>query len=108
MIENKIVLEIFDDFYRSFSKTYQVTLFKTLIDYAFSFQSKKYLLNLGRYHRHTGVPSDYFGVMGTIFLHAVRSEILHTYVRWLVVTLFCDFRQFSAKKIGVFLKNSML
>ena len=42
------------------------------------FQSKKFLLNLGRYHRHTGVPSDYFGVMGTIFLHAVRyhPEIL--------------------------------
>ena len=39
------------------------------------FQSKKYLFHLGRFHRHAGIPSDYFGVMGTIFLHAVRPYL---------------------------------
>ncbi len=36
------------------------------------FQSTQYLLELGNFHRHAGIPSDYFGVMGTIFVHAVR------------------------------------
>ena len=35
-------------------------------------QSTKYLLELGKFHRLSGIPHDYFGVMGTIFVHAVR------------------------------------
>jgi hypothetical protein len=35
-------------------------------------QSTQFLLDLGKFHRHAGIPSDYFGVMGTIFVHAVR------------------------------------
>ena len=35
-------------------------------------QTKQYLLKLGRFHRHAGIPSDYLGVMGSIFVHAVR------------------------------------
>ena len=37
-----------------------------------SLQSTKYLLELGKFHRLSGIPNDYFGVMGTIFVHAVR------------------------------------
>ena len=33
------------------------------------------LLRLGRFHRHVGIPSDYFGVMPNIFLHAVRPYL---------------------------------
>lgn len=42
----------------------------------FSFQSKRYLLDLGRFHRHVGIPSDYLGVMGSIFVHAVRPYLV--------------------------------
>lgn len=38
-------------------------------------KSKNYLLKLGRFHRHAGIPSDYLGVMGVIFLHAVRPYL---------------------------------
>eukprot|EP00095_Tigriopus_kingsejongensis_P009097 snap_masked-scaffold295_size218279-processed-gene-1.5 protein:Tk09097 transcript:snap_masked-scaffold295_size218279-processed-gene-1.5-mRNA-1 annotation:"PREDICTED: cytoglobin-1-like" len=38
-------------------------------------RSNQYLLNLGKFHRHAGIPSDYFGVMGTIFCHAVRPYL---------------------------------
>ena len=38
-------------------------------------QSKLILLRLGRYHRHVGIPTDYFGVMPNIFLHAVRPYL---------------------------------
>jgi hypothetical protein len=46
-----------------------------IIKKSFTFQSKTYLLNLGRFHHHSGVPNTYFGVMGTIFLHAVRPYL---------------------------------
>ncbi len=36
-------------------------------------QSKNYLIKLGRFHRHAGIPSDYFGVMGPLFTHAVSK-----------------------------------
>ena len=39
------------------------------------FQSKQYLLKLGRFHRHAGIPSDYLGVMASIFVHAVRPYL---------------------------------
>lgn len=39
------------------------------------FQSKPYLLKLGQMHRHIGVPSDYLGVMGSIFVHAVKPYL---------------------------------
>ena len=35
-------------------------------------QSNAILLDLGRYHRTVGIPSDYFGIMGPMFLHAIR------------------------------------
>jgi hemoglobin-like flavoprotein len=38
-------------------------------------QSKKFLLSLGKFHHHAGIPADYFGVMGTIFLHAVEPYL---------------------------------
>merc|ERR1712029_1235508 len=38
-------------------------------------KSKMILLRLGRFHRHVGIPSDYFGVMPNIFLHAVRPYL---------------------------------
>ena len=41
----------------------------------FIFQSKNYLLKLGQFHRHVGVPSDYLGVMGSIFVHAVKPYL---------------------------------
>ena len=41
----------------------------------FKFQSKHYLLKLGEFHRHAGVPSDYLGVMGAIFVHAVKPYL---------------------------------
>ena len=41
----------------------------------FSFQSKNYLLKLGRFHRHAGIPSDYLGVMGSIFVLAVKPYL---------------------------------
>ena len=39
------------------------------------FQSKNYLLKLGRFHRHAGIPSDYLGVMGSIFVLAVKPYL---------------------------------
>ena len=38
----------------------------------FKFQAKGTLLKLGRYHRTLGVPRDYFGVFGPIFIHVVQ------------------------------------
>ncbi|TRY68236.1 hypothetical protein TCAL_04160 [Tigriopus californicus] len=38
-------------------------------------KSNQYLLNLGKFHRHAGIPNDYFGVMGTIFCHSVRPYL---------------------------------
>ena len=32
-------------------------------------------IHLGQFHRHAGIPSDYFGVMGTIFCHAVKPYL---------------------------------
>ena len=44
----------------------------TLLKGLCALQSTKYLLELGKFHRLSGIPHDYFGVMGTIFVHAVR------------------------------------
>ena len=30
------------------------------------------MLKLGRFHRHVGIPSDFFGVMGPMFVHAIQ------------------------------------
>lgn len=40
-----------------------------------SLKTKTFLLELGQFHRYAGVPSCYFGVMGTIFLNATRYLI---------------------------------
>ena len=42
-----------------------------LFDDACALQCTRYLLELGKFHRHSGIPNDYFGVMGTIFVHSV-------------------------------------
>jgi len=44
-------------------------------------QVTPYLLNLGKFHRLAGIPSDYLGVMGSMFLHAVRPH-LEAHGRW--------------------------
>ena len=55
---------------------YHDFLWKAITTHLFSlFQSEAYLLNLGKFHRHAGIPSDYFGVMGTIFCHAVKPYL---------------------------------
>ena len=35
-------------------------------------QTNKMLLKLGLHHRIIGIPSDYFGVMGPMFIHTIR------------------------------------
>ena len=32
-------------------------------------------MKLGQFHHHVGVPSDYLGVMGSIFVHAVKPYL---------------------------------
>ena len=39
------------------------------------FQSNGILLRLGRYHRTVGIPSDYFGVMGPMFVHSIQPSL---------------------------------
>ena len=52
------------------------TYYESFISFfLFIFQSKNYLLKLGQFHRHVGVPSDYLGVMGSIFVHAVKPYL---------------------------------
>ena len=67
-----------------FNDVVKSTLLRTTIHYwmectisifLFIFQSKNYLLKLGQFHRHVGVPSDYLGVMGSIFVHAVKPYL---------------------------------
>ena len=67
-----------------FNDVVKSTLLRTKIHYwmectisifLFIFQSKNYLLKLGQFHRHVGVPSDYLGVMGSIFVHAVKPYL---------------------------------
>ena len=38
-------------------------------------QSNGILLKLGRYHRTVGIPSDYFGVMGPMFVHSIQPSL---------------------------------
>ena len=33
------------------------------------------MLKLGRFHRTVGIPCDYFGVMGPLFLHAIQPSL---------------------------------
>ena len=41
----------------------------------FLFQSNEILMNLGKFHRSIGVPSDYFGVMGPLFLETIQPSL---------------------------------
>ena len=41
----------------------------------FLFQSNEILINLGKFHRSIGVPSDYFGVMGPLFLETIQPSL---------------------------------
>ena len=42
----------------------------------FLFQSNEILINLGKFHRSIGVPSDYFGVMGPLFLETIQPSLV--------------------------------
>jgi hypothetical protein len=35
-------------------------------------RSRVFLLELGRYHAHSGVPADFLGLVGPVFVHAIR------------------------------------
>ena len=40
------------------------------------FKANKILLNLGKFHRTVGIPCDYFGVMGPMFVHAIKPSLV--------------------------------
>ena len=42
----------------------------------FLFQSNEILINLGKFHGSIGVPSDYFGVMGPLFLETIKPSLV--------------------------------